>query len=341
MPRALRLEFEGAVYHVLARGQRGDPIVNDDTDRRQWLETLGETVTRAGWKLLAFVLMNNHFHLLIETPQRTLVSGMKWLQGTYATRFRLRHGLVGSVFAGRYKALLIERDDRYLGTVLDYIHLNGWRARQATLDRGLDQSRWCSLHWYALDPKRRPAWLAAAEGLRWHGLTDTAANRRVFIDRIEMRARCGTRRTDSQSEERLGWSAALRRGWCFGSASFRENLLSRAKDLLRSGKDVSYIDCRVRRDVGEAEAIALLNAACRLWKWSDEELFRRRKGDAQKVTLARFILQRTGVPLSWIQQHLHTGAPAATSRLLSHRHELACSSGQRSRWLADLNEMSK
>jgi REP element-mobilizing transposase RayT len=340
MPRALRIEFEGAVYHVMARGQRRAPIVMDDHDRRRWLDTLEQAVSQAGWKVLAYALMGNHYHLLIETPQPTLVSGMKWLQSAYATRYRVRHRLVGSVFSGRYKALLIEADNRHLGTVMDYIHLNGWRAAQTTIAKGLEDTPWCSLQWYGVARRKRPPWLSVVEGLRWHELDDTAAGRRAFIERLEERARLGTRRSDESREEELNWKAALRRGWYYGSDLFGEKVLARAKQLLSGQKDCAQVDFHVRRAVGEAEASRLLNLALERWDWPAFEPSRRRKGDRQKAVLAWFIRQKSGAGLKWIQQHLHTGAIAATSRLIAVAARSA-RSRETSRWIAELQEISK
>jgi len=80
MPRQPRIEFQGAYYHVMARGDRREPIVVDDADREMFVRTLGEACTKAGWKIHAWVLMGNHYHLLLETPRANLVSGMKWFQ---------------------------------------------------------------------------------------------------------------------------------------------------------------------------------------------------------------------------------------------------------------------
>src|SRR5260221_7525339 len=91
MARAIRLEYAGAVYHVMARGNRGDPIFRDVQDRRVWLETLGEACQKTGWRIHAYVLMGNHYHLLLETPEANLVEGMKWLQGAYTQRHNTRH----------------------------------------------------------------------------------------------------------------------------------------------------------------------------------------------------------------------------------------------------------
>ncbi|MBU6401321.1 MAG: transposase, partial [Verrucomicrobia bacterium] len=122
MARKLRLEYPGAIYHVMNRGNRGDPIFRDDADRARFVATLAEVCVRAGWQVLAFCLMPNHFHLVIETPQPTLVSGMKWLLGTFTGRFNRRHKVSGHLFSGRYTALIVEGSSSgYLRTVCVYV----------------------------------------------------------------------------------------------------------------------------------------------------------------------------------------------------------------------------
>ena len=105
MARKLRVEYPGAVYHVMNRGDRREPIFKDDKDRLNFLATLGEACQKTGWQVHAFCLMPNHFHLVLETPQGNLVAGMKWLLGTYTGRFNRRHKLFGHLFSGRYKGL--------------------------------------------------------------------------------------------------------------------------------------------------------------------------------------------------------------------------------------------
>ena len=129
MARGIRVEFAGAFYHVMARGNRREDIFFNDDDRRFFLKTLSDACGRTGWKVHAWVLMNNHYHLLIETPEPNLVEGMKWLQNTYTRRLNTKHGLWGRVFGDRYKAVLVEGGSvDYFTTLLDYIHLNPARA---------------------------------------------------------------------------------------------------------------------------------------------------------------------------------------------------------------------
>jgi REP element-mobilizing transposase RayT len=108
MPRSIRIEFPGAFYHVMARGNRRELIYGDDDDRRYFLKTLGEACAMTGWRFHAWVLTGNHYHLVIETPEPNLVAGMQWLQNTYTRRFNVRHGLWGRLFGDRYKSVLVE-----------------------------------------------------------------------------------------------------------------------------------------------------------------------------------------------------------------------------------------
>ena len=129
MARMPRVEFDGALYHLLCRGDRREAIFLDERDREIFLATLGEICQRNGWRVHAYILMSNHYHLLVETPKGNLVRGMHWFQATCTTRYNRRHGLSGHLFAGRYKSLLIDPEERgYLATVSDYIHLNPARA---------------------------------------------------------------------------------------------------------------------------------------------------------------------------------------------------------------------
>ncbi|MGI8603326.1 MAG: transposase, partial [Verrucomicrobiales bacterium] len=98
MPRQLRIEMAGGMYHVMARGDRREPIFHGDADRELFLRTLGEACERCGWRVHAWVLMSNHYHLLLETPRPNLVAGMSWLQNTFTIRFNRRHRLSGHLF---------------------------------------------------------------------------------------------------------------------------------------------------------------------------------------------------------------------------------------------------
>ena len=93
MARKLRVQYPSAIYHVMNRGDRREPIFKDDKDRELFLEALGQCCAKTGWQVHAYCLMNNHFHLVVETPRANLVAGMKWFLGTYTSRFNRRHKL--------------------------------------------------------------------------------------------------------------------------------------------------------------------------------------------------------------------------------------------------------
>ncbi|MCS6318519.1 MAG: transposase, partial [Nitrospira sp.] len=114
MARPLRIEVPGAVYHVTSRGNARQDIVADDGDRAQWLTVLAHVVDRYGWRGHAYCLMDNHYHLLVETPQPNLSLGMRQLNGRYTQDYNRRHERVGHLFQGRFKAILVEKDAHLL-----------------------------------------------------------------------------------------------------------------------------------------------------------------------------------------------------------------------------------
>ena len=119
MARKLRVEYEGAIYHVMNRGDRREPIFRDDADREMFLNALDQCCTKTDWQVHTLCPMGNHFHLVVETPKANLVAGMKWFLGTYTGWFNRRHKLFGHVFSGRYKAQIVDGSGNgYLRTVL-------------------------------------------------------------------------------------------------------------------------------------------------------------------------------------------------------------------------------
>ena len=127
MSRPLRLDHAGALWHVTARGNERREIFVDDEDRREFLRLLGRSVGLFGWKLHAWVLMSNHFHLFVATPEATLSRGMRQLDGDYAQYFNRRHGRGGHVFQGRFKAVLVQREAHLL-ELARYVVRNPVRA---------------------------------------------------------------------------------------------------------------------------------------------------------------------------------------------------------------------
>jgi putative transposase len=127
MTRPLRLEFPGALYHVTARGDRRKTIYFDDNDRERWLEILGLVCARFNFIVHAFCQMGNHYHLMLETTEGNLAQGMRQLNAFYSQDFNRQHRLVGHVFQGRYKAILVQKES-YLLELARYVVLNPVRA---------------------------------------------------------------------------------------------------------------------------------------------------------------------------------------------------------------------
>lgn len=127
MTRPLRLEAPGAIYHVTSRGDRRGAIYYDNDDRLVWLDVLGRVCLRFNFVVHAYCQMTNHYHMILETVDGGLARGMRQLNGAYSQQFNRRHKLVGHVFQGRYKAILVQRET-YLLELARYVVLNPVRA---------------------------------------------------------------------------------------------------------------------------------------------------------------------------------------------------------------------
>jgi REP element-mobilizing transposase RayT len=145
MTRAWRIEYEGALYHVLSRGNDRRPIFLENDDRLLFLETLGEMSERFEIDIFAYVLMDNHYHLLFRTHREDLSESMQWPGATYTRRFNIRHDRSGHLFQGRFKNMLVE-NDAYLLQLSYYIHRNPLRAG---IVKRLASHRWSSYPVYA------------------------------------------------------------------------------------------------------------------------------------------------------------------------------------------------
>ena len=302
MPRPLRVQFAGAIYHLMSRGDRREPIFRDDSDHRCFLETLGEACEKTSWQVHAYCLMNNHFHLVAETPQPNLVAGMKWLLGTYTGRFNRRHEFFGHLFSGRYKSIVVdERGGGYLRTVCDYVHLNPVRAGLVAGEQPLSAYRWSSYPLY-LAPGRRPGWLRVDRLLGEHGLEkDDARARREFARQMEQRR--------NEGEPVEAW-AALHRGWKLGAADFVQRL---AEKLGRAGHKHEL--ARERDETDGQRAEGLVHEWLQAAGWTEAELASRPKADPGKIKLARQLRRQTPMTRQWIARRLHIGSASYVSHL--------------------------
>jgi len=307
MARKLRIEYPGAIHHVMSRGDRREAIFKDDADRERFLATLAETCTKTGWQVHAYCLMANHFHLVVETPQANLVDGMKWFLGTYTSRFNRRHKVFGHLFSGRYKSLVVDGSGTgYLKTVCDYVHLNPCRARLLKKEQPLQTYRWSSYASYLQAPRKRPCWLRVDRLLgEWGVQRDDSRGRGRFRAGLE-----GRRASETEDEFK-----AVRRGWCLGGREFREELLEQVgeeRQKYHYGEEIS--------ESAEQRARRIIEAVLKKKRWTADHLKSLRKGDPFKVKLAEQLRKETTMTLAWIAEQLHMGTRGHLTHLLYWQH---------------------
>ena len=294
----------------MSRGNRGEAIVKDDDGRQRFVKTLADACRRTGWLIHAYVLMENHYHLLVETPEANLVVGMQWLQGTYTTRYNLRHHMHGHLFQGRYKALIIDSSESsYMRWVSTYIHLNPVRAGLVTAKPGgLGQYRWSSYPLYLMNKGNRPAWLETKLVLNSLGINpDEIGALRRYMTYIESCSRQLT--TKSEGIELEAEWREIRRGWCLGGIAFREQILDRIEQVLSGGDKTSYSGDEVKtHDVMMADR--KLQEALAIFNLSGESLRGMTKGHDVKRVIAWALRKQTTVSNRWLSDKLILGHPA-------------------------------
>jgi putative transposase len=304
MARQIRIEYAGAAYHVMARGNQGAEIYADDRDRRLWLETVGEACEKTGWRIHAYVMMGNHYHLLVETPEGNLVAGMKWLQSTYTQRYNGRHRVFGHLFQGRYKALVVDgQEGNYFGVVSTYIHLNPARAKRIRIGRErLQRYRWSSYPLYLEGRAQRPGWLATERVLGDLGLEpEDREGYEAYVEGrvLELGRSVGRRELNEQ------W-ARIRRGWYLGGDGFRGRMLQWVKQVLGKGRWATYSGA-AKRAHGEGEATRLLAKGLGVLGVSAGQLDQGAKAMPEKQVLAWWLCQRTTVARRWVSERLRMG----------------------------------
>lgn len=304
MARKPRVEFAGATYHVMCRGDRQEEIFRDDKDRERFLDTLAEVAERNGWLVHAFVLMDNHYHLLLETPEPNLVDGMRWFQSTYTQRFNARHKLWGHLFQGRYKALPVDEGE-YFRTVADYIHLNPARAHAFNLAReALAEFKWSS-YCGLMRPAKRPDFLVVNRVLASHGLGDDVSGRSCYRNYMKRRV-LEIQHSNDPKEADEQWRK-IRRGWAYGSDEFRLKIQDYLDAVVAGKRRASFTGEEVRMH-DELEAERLFQQGLTCCGLIEDELSLLKKGDARKKVIAWHIRKSTSVRVEWITERLKMGS---------------------------------
>ena len=307
MTRPPRLEFAGARYHVINRGNFRQDLFTGEGAAEAFETTLGEAAERFGWRVAAYVLMRDHFHLALQTPEPNLSAGMKWLQGTWVRRVNRHQRTVGQPFQGRFKSLVVEDGERFL-QVCDYIHLNPVRAgvaQAATAGEYRNGSLWRYLQG-AYPAWLDGAWLLGAAG----GLPESAAGWRKYA------ARLGALMDDAAAREQLS-AGRLSRGWCIGGDAFKRELRGTMQgqlDTLRMRRSAGLDASEVREERREAWEEAL-NGFARAAK-IDLAALTGRKSAPEKVLLAAAMKRTSSVSNGWLAERLGMGQPASVSQFV-------------------------
>lgn len=305
MARPLRIEYAGACYHVINRGNYRRKLFTGAGAAAAFVRTLGEAAVRFGWSIHAYAVMSNHFHLAVELAEPNLSEGMQWLQGTWIRRYNGFRKLVGRPFQGRYKALLVEPGTAF-GQVCHYIHLNPVRAGLVGPDKAKDYP-WTSLAWFGR--KGRPGWLRPESVLPAAGdLPDTRAGWHRYHLYLEFLATDETARRELVAQR-------MSRGWCVGGRAFKQEMRAEAAQRgaeLECFAGLEPAGVRAERAAGWEERLLTLARSVGLAL----DHLPARKSAPDKVLLAAALKRSTSVSNGWLAQRLQMGQPASVSQFV-------------------------
>lgn len=302
MARKQRIEYPGAVYHIISRGNYRKELFLGEKTGVAFEDTIFEVSERCGWKLYAYVIMSNHYHLAIETPEPNLVEGMQWLQGTFATRFNRFRNERGHVFQGRYKALLLNEDRPLLG-LIDYIHLNPVRAGLYAV-QGLKAYSLSSFPKYF---KRKPSPpLDRRTVLSLCDLPDTVPGMRTYQERLKL-----VDENDPAQREKL--YKRYCRGWFLGSAKAKKEL---ADDLVESEPLVDWEGVDLK-ELNEARWERVVCEEMARQRKTGTDITGSPKGADWKVRIAKKLRKETTAKNPWIAERLGMGHPNYVSNLVN------------------------
>ena len=277
MARPLRIEYPGAYYHVTSRGNERKAIFRDVADRRKFLEILSSSIEQFIVRLHAYVLMDNHYHLLVETPEGNLSRAIRHLNGVYTQYFNRRHRRVGHLFQGRYKAILVDKDS-YLIELSRYIHLNPWRVRRGSKD-ALGY-RWSSLRMYT-GREKAPEWLETEEILRSFGQKRGKA-RRAYGEFV----REGVEKGVKTPWEKLKWQTLL------GTSSFVEEI----EDRFLRDREIGLTEIKGLRESRKViGAEQLMRVVCEYYGIKEGDLRSRSHEYTEARDVASYLMRRHGM----------------------------------------------
>ncbi|HWI58801.1 MAG TPA: transposase [Bacillota bacterium] len=316
MPRKPRIQYPGALYPVLKRGDQRDDIYYDEVDRQDFVKTLAETCQQTGCEVHAYCLMRNHFHLVVEPPNANLVAGRRWFLSRDTLRRNPRRKLCGHVFSGRYKALAVEGSATgYRKTGCDSVQLNPVRAHLLRPEDRWVAYPWSRLIWYAAAREHRPFWLRVDRLLGEHGIPENTA-----AGRAQLEAQMEARRAQETAPEALAaLESSLARGWCLGSEALRQQL----REPLE-GRLGEHPAGALKLASAAAKAERIIAQELERLGGSPEQLARRPKCAPEKLARAGRLRAETPLSGRWLAARLHLGSWKSASSCLpgwSKNHE--------------------
>jgi len=300
MPRQKRVEFEGAIYHIMAKGNRGAVIVEDDIDRECFVNTLSELVDRTGWEVFAWVLMNDHYHLVVRTPEPNLVEGMTWFQSTFTKRSNGRHKMTGHLFTGRYQTHVVEAGEP-LRQLINYVHLNPVRNGTVKLPE-LNSYSWGSFPDYCVPPSARRELMSVASAMKCMRVSDTKKGRELYWKKLR----------DLSGKEVAEMN--VKNGWIVGSDQFVMEVSALLEIGVRDIKN-GYGGAQLR-GASELTARNIIAEQLEELGMTMKALKKLPKSDERKAMIAHLIRENTSMPLSWIAEELALGSINTASKAL-------------------------
>jgi putative transposase len=301
MARKPRIQFAGAIYHLIGRGNYRKALFDQDGAGFAFKIALGECSTRCGWKVHAYVLIKNHYHLVVETPDGNLVEGMRWLLGVFGTRFNRFRKEAGHVFQGRYNALLVEPGSS-LVRVVDYVYLNLVRAKLVEVSELPCYSR-SSLPKYF--EGKRPVWLRRDHFLEELGLPNNARGMRSYLERFK-----ALEEADPKNSESLSKESCL--GWAIGTLGYRKALAEEFSKMTLA-RDWGGPELR---ELNEERWDQMGVYELKRWKKTEADIMRSRKGAVWKREVAVKLRRETSASNPLITERLNTGHPSYISKWL-------------------------
>lgn len=299
MARKPRIQYPGALYHVISRGNYRKDLFTVGKTGTHFEKALFEVCERCEWVLHAYVIMSNHYHLALETPKGNLVEGMRWLQGTFGNRFNKFTGERGHVFQGRYKALLVE-PGRSLLNLVNYIHLNPVRAKLLPLD---DLKNYALSSYPKYFKKILNAPLKRKDFLSETGLPDSLTGIRQYAKKLALQEEADPKKKEELHKKYI-------RGWAIASEAYKKQLHKDFEKMVVA-KDWGG---RELQELNKLSYEKLVTSWLKKHRKTEDHIQKDLKSAVWKIELACELRKKTSATNPWIANRLNMGDPSHVSR---------------------------